>query len=56
MSLVNDGSGMVMPVGPMYGNGNGGSFGWGGDGSQMTQEQFNQLSQMASQFQNMIGR
>ena len=33
MSLVNDGSGMVMPVGPMYGNGNGGSFGWGGDGS-----------------------
>lgn len=23
---------------------------------QMTQEQFNQLSQMASQFQNMIGR
>lgn len=43
MSLVNDGSGMVMPVGPMYGNGNGGSFGWGGD-------------QMASQFQNMIGR
>lgn len=52
MSLVNDGSGMVMPVGPMYGNGNGGSFGWG----RMTQEQFNQLSQMASQFQNMIGR
>ena len=33
MSLVNDGSNMVMPVGPMYGNGNGGSFGWGGDGS-----------------------
>ena len=33
MSLVNDGSGnMVMPVGPMYGNG-GGSFGWGNDGS-----------------------
>ena len=32
MSLVNDGSNMVMPVGPMYGNGNG-SFGWGGDGS-----------------------
>lgn len=33
MSLVNDGSGnMVMPVGPMYGNG-GGSLGWGGDGS-----------------------
>ena len=32
MSLVNDGSNMVMPVGPMYGNSNG-SFGWGGDGS-----------------------
>lgn len=32
MSLVNDGSSMVMPVGPMYGNG-GNSFGWGGDGS-----------------------
>ena len=32
MSLVNDGSNMVMPVGPMYGNG-GNSFGWGGDGS-----------------------
>ena len=31
MSLVNDGSGMVMPVGPMYGNGNG--FGFGQDGS-----------------------
>lgn len=31
MSLVNDGSGnMVMPVGPMNGNG---SLGWGGDGS-----------------------
>lgn len=33
MSLVNENGGMVMPVGPMYGNGNGGSFGWGGDGS-----------------------
>ena len=34
MSLVNDGSGnMVMPVGPMGGYGNGGSLGWGGDGS-----------------------
>lgn len=32
MSLVNDGGNMVMPVGPMYGNG-GNSFGWGGDGS-----------------------
>lgn len=33
MSLVNDGSGnMVMPVGPMYGNG-GGGLGWGNDGS-----------------------
>lgn len=31
MSLINDGSGMVMPVGPMYGNGNG--FGNFGDGS-----------------------
>lgn len=26
------------------------------DSGQMSQEQFNQLSQMASQFQNMIGR
>ena len=33
MSLVNDGSGMVMPVGPMYGNGGGNGFGFGGDGS-----------------------
>ena len=33
MSLVNENGGMVMPVGPMYGNGNGGGFGWGGDGS-----------------------
>ena len=33
MSLVNENGGMVMPVGPMYGNGNGGSFGFGGDGS-----------------------
>ena len=32
MSLTNDGSGLVMPVGPMYGNG-GGAFGGFGDGS-----------------------
>ena len=32
MSLVNDGNGMVMPVGPMYGNGMGGAS-WGNDGS-----------------------
>lgn len=32
MSLVNEGNGMVMPVGPMYGNG-GNGLGWGGDGS-----------------------
>lgn len=33
MSLVNDGSGMVMPVGPMNSFGGGaGSLGWGGDG------------------------
>lgn len=33
MSLVNDGNSMVMPVGPMYGNGGGNGFGFGGDGS-----------------------
>lgn len=33
MSLVNEGSNMVMPVGPMYGNGGSNGFGWGGDGS-----------------------
>jgi hypothetical protein len=32
MSLVNENGGMVMPVGPMYGNG-GNGLGWGGDGS-----------------------
>ena len=34
MSLTNEnGSGMVMPVGPMYGGGNGGFGGMWGDGS-----------------------
>jgi len=33
MALTDEnGSGMVMPVAPMYGNGNGNGMGWGGDG------------------------
>ena len=33
MALTDEnGSGMVMPVTPMYGNGNGNGMGWGGDG------------------------
>ena len=33
MALTDEnGSGMVMPVQPMYGNGNGNGMGWGGDG------------------------
>ena len=34
MALTDDGNNMVMPVGPLYGNSNGGGFGnsWGGDG------------------------
>ncbi len=32
MSLANENGNMVMPVGPMYSNGNGFGSGWGGDG------------------------
>ncbi len=28
MALSENGNGLVMPVGPMYGNGSNGSFGW----------------------------
>lgn len=31
--MISDGNGMVMPVGPMYGVGNGGNCGFGGDWS-----------------------